>query len=72
MDSDNTEGRLGLAEAQIMKGEFSAAVPDLEALTKSDPNNAAAFHLLARAEHGLHREQDAKRAEDKAAALEKK
>ena len=72
MDSDNREGRLGLAEAQIMKGEFAAALPDLETLTKSDPNDAAAFRLLARAEHGLHREQDAKRAEDKAAALEKK
>jgi choline-sulfatase len=72
VDSDNKEGRLGLAEAQIMKGEFAAALPDLVTLTKSDPNDATAFHLLARAEHGLHREQDAKRAEDKAAALEKK
>jgi Tfp pilus assembly protein PilF len=72
VDSDNAEGRLGLAEAQIMKGDFAAALPDLEALTKSDPKNAAAFHLLARAYRGLHREQEAKRAEEKAAALEKK
>jgi len=72
VDSENTEGRLGLAEAQIMKSDFAGALPDLEALTKSDPKNAAAFHLLARAYSGLHREPDAKRAEEKAAALEKK
>lgn len=72
VDSDNTEGRLGLAEAQILKSDCASALPDLEALTKSDPKNAAAFHLLARAYRGLHREQDAKRAEEKAAALEKK
>ena len=72
VESDNTEGRLGLAEAQILKSDFSAALPDLEALTKSDPKNAAAFRLLARAYRGLHREADAKRAEDKASLLEKK
>jgi len=72
VESDNTEGRLGLAEAQIMKGDFAAALPDLEALIKSDPNNPAALHLLARACRGLHRDQEAARAEQKAAALEKK
>ena len=69
VDSGNTEGRLGLAEAQIMKGDFAAAAPDLEQLTKSDPKNAAAWHLLSRAYQGLHRNQEAKQAEAKAAAL---
>ena len=72
VDSDNVEGRLGLAEAQIMKGDFTAARPDLEALTKSDPNNSQAWHLLAAACKGLHREADAAKAEAKAAALDKK
>ena len=72
VDSDNVEGRLGLAEAQIMKGDFTAARPDLEALTKSDPNNSQAWHLLAAACKGLHRDADAAKAEAKAAALDKK
>jgi choline-sulfatase len=72
VDSDNIEGRLGLAEAQIEQSEFAAALPDLEALAKSDPRNAAALHLLARAYHGLGREPDAKRLEARAAALDKK
>jgi choline-sulfatase len=72
VDSNNSEGRLGLAEAQIEQHDFAGALPDLEAFTKGDPRNAGALRLLARAYHGLHREQDAKRAEERAAALEKK
>ena len=71
VDSENTEGRLGLAEAQILQSDFAGALPDLQALTKSDPKNAAALRLLARAYRGLHKEQEAKRAEERAAALEK-
>jgi choline-sulfatase len=72
VDSNNSEGRLGLAEAQIQQSDFAGALPDLEAFTKSDPRNAAALRLLARAYRGLGREQDAKRAEEQAAALGKK
>jgi choline-sulfatase len=72
VDSNNSEGRLGLAEAQIQQSDFAGALPDLEAFTKSDPRNAAALRLLARAYRGLGREQDAKRAEEQAGALEKK
>jgi predicted Zn-dependent protease len=72
VDSNNSEGRLGLAEAQIEQHDFAGALPDLEAFTKADPRNAAGLRLLARAYRGLHREQDAKRAEERAAALEKK
>jgi choline-sulfatase len=71
VDSNNSDGRLGLAEAQIQQSDFAGALPDLEAFTKSDPRNAAALRLLARAYRGLSREQDAKRAEEHAAALEK-
>ena len=72
VDSDNSEGRLGLAEAQIQRSDFAGALPDLEAFMKSDPRNAVGLRLLARAYRGLGREQDAKRAEERAAALEKK
>ena len=71
VDSDNTEGRMGLAEAQVIKGDFAAALPDLVMLTKYDPKNAAAWHLLSRAYQGLHRTQEAKQAEAKATASEK-
>jgi len=72
VDSNNSEGRLGLAEAQIQQSNFAGALPDLEAFTKSDPHNAAGLRLLARTYRGLGRAQDAKRAEERAAALEKK
>jgi choline-sulfatase len=72
VDSNNSEGRLGLAEAQIQQSDFAGALPDLEAFTKSDPRNAVALRLLARAYRGLGREPDAKRAEEQAAALGKK
>lgn len=72
VESDNTDGRLGLAEAQIQQLNFAGALPDLEALTKSDPRNAAALRLLAQAYRGLGREPDAKRLEAQAATLDKK
>jgi arylsulfatase A-like enzyme/Flp pilus assembly protein TadD len=71
VDSNNTEGRLGLAEAQIQQSNFAGALPDMEALTKSEPQNAEALHLLARAYRGLGREQEAKRAEERASTLQK-
>ncbi len=72
VDSNNSDGRLGLAEAQIQQSDFAGALPDLEAFTKTDPRNAQALRLLARTYRGLGREQDAKRVEEQAAALEKK
>jgi arylsulfatase A-like enzyme/Flp pilus assembly protein TadD len=72
VDSNNSDGRLGLAEAQIQQSDFAGTLPDLEAFTKSDSRNSAALRLLARAYRGLGRQQDAKRAEEQAAALEKK
>jgi arylsulfatase A-like enzyme/Tfp pilus assembly protein PilF len=72
VDSNNGVGRIGLAEAQIQQSEFAGALPDLEALTKSDPRNTVALRLLARAYRGLGREQDAKRADEQAEALENK
>jgi choline-sulfatase len=72
VDSVNTDGRLGLAEAQIEQSDFAGALPELEALTRSDPRNAPALRLLARAYRGLGKEQEASRVEAEAATLEKK
>ncbi|MGA8537893.1 MAG: sulfatase-like hydrolase/transferase [Terriglobales bacterium] len=72
VDSNSSEGRLGLAEGQIQLSDFAGALPDLEALAKNEPRNAATLHLLARAYRGLGREQDARRVEGQAAAIEKK
>jgi arylsulfatase A-like enzyme/thioredoxin-like negative regulator of GroEL len=72
VDSNSGDGRLGLAEAQIQLSDFAGALPDLEALAKAEPRNAAVLRLLALAYRGLGREQDARRVEGLAAALEKK
>ncbi len=72
VDANSSEARLGLAEAQIEQSKFADALPDLEALVKDSPRNAEALQLLARAYRGAGREQDAKQAEERAAALEKK
>jgi Tfp pilus assembly protein PilF len=72
VDSNKVEARIGLAEAQIQQSDFAGALPDLEAAAKSDPPNAAVLRLLARAYRGLGREQDAKQAEVRASAAEKK
>ena len=72
VDSSSIEARLGLAEAQIQQSKFADALPDLEALTKADPRNVEALKLLARAYRGAGREPDARHAEEKAWALEKK
>jgi len=72
VDSNNTEARMGLAEAQIQQLKFNDALPDLQALAGGDPPNAAALRLLAKAYRGLGKEGDAQQAEAKAAAAEKK
>jgi uncharacterized protein HemY len=71
VDANNTGCRLGLAEAQMQQSNFAGALPDLEALVKADPHKSDALRLLARAYRGLGREQEAKQAEAKAAALGK-
>jgi choline-sulfatase len=71
VDANNSDARLGLAEAQIQQSDFAGALPDLEAFSKSDPRNATALVLLAKAYRGLGKEQDARRAEQKARALGK-
>jgi choline-sulfatase len=73
VDSNNSDGRLGLAEAQIQQSDFAGALPDLEDFTKSNPENANALRLLARAYRGLGKgkEKEAQQAEAQIEALEK-
>ena len=71
VDSNNTDGRVGLAEAQIQQSNFAGALPDLEAIAKTQERNVQVLHLLARAYRGLGREQDARRTEEQATALQK-
>ena len=71
VDSNNIDGRLGLAEAQIQESNFAGALTDLENLAKNEPQNVKVLRLLVRAYRGLGREQDAKRAEEKAETIEK-
>jgi arylsulfatase A-like enzyme/Tfp pilus assembly protein PilF len=70
VESGNSDARLGRAQAQIEQSDCASALPDLEAVTKSDPRNAAAWRLLARAYRGLGREQEAVRADQRAEAAE--
>jgi len=56
---NNSDGRLGLAEAQIQQSDFAGALPDLEAFAKSDREILLLSALLAGAFRGLGREQDA-------------
>ncbi len=72
MESNNEDAQVGLAEAQIVNGEFASAQHDLEELSKSYPDDPAVWHHLAQAYRGLHRDDDAVRAEQKASTLEKK
>jgi len=72
VDSGNSDARLGLAEAHIQQSDFTGAVSDLEGFTKAHSQNAEALRLLARAYRGLGKEQEARLAEAKAAAAERK
>jgi predicted Zn-dependent protease len=72
LDSNNKEGQVGLAEAQMANGDIAAALRSLETLTKSYPDDPAVWHDLAQAYRGLHRDDDDARAERKASSLEKK
>src|SRR6266550_1937405 len=70
--SNSIEGRLGVAEAQIAEGNFKNAVAQLEPLSKSHPNNAETFELLAQAYRGIGKNEDAQNAETRAILLREK
>ena len=63
---DNREAQFPLGRAQIASGKFREAVGQLESLSKSQPDNADVFALLAQGYYGLGRKQEAERAESRA------
>jgi choline-sulfatase len=69
LQSGSVEAQLGLAEAQITKGNFAEAAQSLEALSKSQPKNAHVFDLLAKAYSGLGKKTEAQLAEARAKLL---
>jgi choline-sulfatase len=69
LQSGSVEAQLGLAEAQIIKGNFAQAAQSLEALSKLQPKNAHVFDLLAKAYSGMGKKAEAQKAESRANLL---
>ena len=65
----NVDAQLGLAKALLASGSFKEAVGQLKELTKSHPNNADAYELLARSYKALGNETAAQQAESRAKML---
>ena len=72
LQAGSVEAQLGLADAQIAKGNFADAARSLEALSKSQPKNPLVFNLLAKAYSGLGKKTEARRAEMRAQQLHDK
>jgi predicted Zn-dependent protease len=66
------EAQLGLAKVKIAGDRFKDAVEQLEPLSKSQPNNAEIFELLAQAYRGIGKNDDARKAETRASLLREK
>jgi arylsulfatase A-like enzyme/cytochrome c-type biogenesis protein CcmH/NrfG len=63
------EARLDLGRSLIAAQDFKEAVETLEPLSKSQPNNAVVFELLAQSYEGLGKKDEAQKARARAAAL---
>jgi choline-sulfatase len=68
--SDSVEAKLGVAGSQIAEGKFTDSLPGLLQLSKSHPNNAEVFRLLAQAYRGMNNTIQAEQAESKVKRLE--
>ena len=65
----SVDAEIGLADAQIAKGNFAEAAQSLEALSKVQVTSAHVFDLLAKAYSGLGKKTEAQRAEARAKLL---
>jgi choline-sulfatase len=72
LQPNSVEAQLGVAKAQILEGNFSEALQQLQPLSKSQPNNAEVFDLLGQSYTGLGNAKDATRATNRAKLLQKK
>ena len=66
LQSHSVEAELGVASSQIAEGKFADALPGLLELSRSHPNRADVFHLLAQTYRGMSKKVDAEQAEAKA------
>ena len=71
MQPESAEAQLWLARAQIASENFVEALLQLEPLSKSQPNNAEVFELLAQGYSALGKKLEAERAESRARTLRK-
>ncbi len=72
LDSNSVAAQVGSARALVAEGNFTAAVEQLEPLTKSQPDNAQVFEALSKAYSGLGKTAEAQTAADRAKSLYKK
>src|SRR5438552_5305726 len=72
LQPESEEAQLGSAKVKIASGRFKDAVEQLKPLSKSHPNNAETFELLAQAYRGIGKNEDAQNAETRAILLREK
>ena len=72
LDSNSVAAQVGSARAQIAEGDFTAAVEQLDSLTKTQPDNAQVFEALSKAYAGQGKTAEAEKAADRAKLLNKK
>ena len=72
LQPESEEAQLGSAKVKIASGRFKDAVAQLDPLSKSQPNHAEVFELLAQAYRGLGKNEDAQNAETRAKLLREK
>ena len=72
LQPDSEEAQLGSVKVKIASGRFKDAVAQLDPLSKSQPNHAEVFELLAQAYRGLGNNEDAQNAETRAKLLREK
>jgi len=67
----SVEAQLGVVKAQIAEGSFADAVQQLAPLSKTQPDNAEVFELLAQSYRGMGKQEEAEQAASRAKLLQK-
>ncbi len=72
LDSNSVAAQVGSARAQIVEGNYAAAIEQLAPLAKSHPDDAQVFDALSKAYAGMGKVAEAQEAADRAKLLNKK
>ncbi len=72
LQPNSVEAQLGMAKAEIAQGSFADAVRQLEPLSRTQPDNAGVFELLAQAYRGMGKTEEAERVESRAKNLKRR